>query len=156
MQDIAKDSSSRRILPPTYLLTGLLLMLSLHFMFPLVEIIPRPWILLGFFPIAIGIWINLIADRLFKDAQTTIQSFGEPSQMVVNSVYGFSRNPMYLGMVLVLLGVALLLGSLTSFFVIPVFIGLMNRVFIKFEESMMEEQFGRSWVEYTLRVRRWI
>ena len=63
---------------------------------------------------------------------------------------------MYLGMVLLLLGVAILLGSFTPFFVIPVFIILINQVFINFEEQMMEKQFGRAWIEYTFRVRRWI
>jgi len=157
---MAKDemnfSTKRQILPPTYLLLGILFMILLHYLFPSMEMVPKPWILLGVVPVTLGIWINLQAARIFESAQTTINSFGKPTQLVSSGVFRFSRNPMYLGMVLLLLGVAILLGSFTPFFVIPVFIILINQVFINFEEQMMEKQFGRAWIEYTFRVRRWI
>jgi protein-S-isoprenylcysteine O-methyltransferase Ste14 len=145
-----------KLLPPSYLLIGILLMMVLHYLFPIMTLVPKPWILMGLFLIILGIWINLQADRLFNKARTTINSFGEPSQLVNSGIYRYSRNPMYLGMVLVLCGVAITLGSLTPFLIIPIFILLINNIFIQFEERKMEEKFERLWVEYTLRVRRWI
>lgn len=63
---------------------------------------------------------------------------------------------MYLGMALVLFGMAIILGFLTPFFITPLFIILINQIFIKFEERKLEEKFGRQWLEYSYRVRRWI
>jgi len=63
---------------------------------------------------------------------------------------------MDLGFVLILLGLAILLGNLTPFGVIPLFMAWIQIKFIGVEEEMMESQFGRDWLEYTLKVRRWI
>jgi protein-S-isoprenylcysteine O-methyltransferase Ste14 len=63
---------------------------------------------------------------------------------------------MYLGFVLALIGLAILLGSLAPFFVIPVFALVIDRVFIQVEEIMLEAKFGQVWVEYKAKVRRWI
>ena len=57
---------------------------------------------------------------------------------------------------LVLLGIALLLGSLVTFIVVAVFIGWIDIQFIRREEEMMSTQFGQDWLEYKARVRRWI
>jgi protein-S-isoprenylcysteine O-methyltransferase Ste14 len=63
---------------------------------------------------------------------------------------------MYLGFVLALIGIAVLLGSLAPFVVIPVIAVLMDRMFIEVEESMLQDKFGPSWLEYKAKVRRWI
>jgi protein-S-isoprenylcysteine O-methyltransferase Ste14 len=63
---------------------------------------------------------------------------------------------MYLGFVNILLGVAILLGSLTPFLVIPFFIALMDGIFIRVEEQMLAETFGQEWFDYIQKVRRWI
>ncbi len=71
-------------------------------------------------------------------------------------VFRLSRNPIYLGYVLLLVGVAFLLGRLTPFFVIPFFIVLIERLFIPMEEKMLTAKFGQSYLEYQEQVRRWI
>jgi protein-S-isoprenylcysteine O-methyltransferase Ste14 len=63
---------------------------------------------------------------------------------------------MYLGFVLVLIGIAVLLGSLTPWFIVPLFAVLMDRVFISVEEQMLQARFGQAWSEYKAQVRRWI
>ncbi len=145
-----------KILPPTYLLISLIAVLAFHFLLPVLELVPKPWNLLGILPLFLGIGFNIIADRLFSQARTTVNSFGEPTTMITESVYQFTRNPMYLGMALVLLGVAVLLGSLTPFFSVPIFIWLITVRFAKLEEKMLEETFGQEWLDYAERVRRWI
>lgn len=62
---------------------------------------------------------------------------------------------MYLGMVLILIGLAILMGSLTPFIVVIVFGALMELVFVRTEERMLEQKFGSAWLEYKKRVRRW-
>ena len=63
---------------------------------------------------------------------------------------------MSLGFVLVLTGVAVILGSLMPFFVVPVFTIVMDIVFIRVEEQILEERFGQAWLAYRAKVRRWI
>jgi len=131
-------------------------MLALHYFYPIMQLLPKPWILLGILPMILGIVNNIIADRLFSQASTTVNSFGEPTTMITDGVYKLSRNPMYLGMALVLIGVAILLGSLSPFLVIPIFVWLITARFIKFEEKMLEDTFGLKYLDYARRVRRWI
>jgi len=63
---------------------------------------------------------------------------------------------MYLGMVMILTGVAFLLGALSPFIIIPIFAISMDRAFIVTEEKMLDERFGRKWKQYKADVRRWI
>jgi protein-S-isoprenylcysteine O-methyltransferase Ste14 len=146
----------RKILPTTYLLISIVLMVALHFLIPLVQVIPVPWNILGIVPIVAGVALNLIADSAFRKVRTTVKPFEESSSLVTNGVFRLSRNPMYLGFVLILLGIAIVLGSLTAFAIIPVLAILMDRVFIQVEEGMLEVKFGQTWLEYKAKERRWI
>jgi protein-S-isoprenylcysteine O-methyltransferase Ste14 len=146
----------KEVLPPTYLWVAIAIMLVLHFLFPVTKIIPWPWNLLGLIPLACGIALNLIADNAFRKVETTVKPFQESTALVTRGVFRISRHPMYLGFVLAVIGIAVLLGSLAPYFVIPVFALLMDRVFIQVEERMLEGVFGQAWLEYKAQVRRWI
>jgi len=146
----------KKVLPPTYLLVSIVVMVALHFLFPVTEVIPLPWNVLGIVPLASGIAINIIADNAFRKVKTAVKPFEESSALVTSGVYRISRHPMYLGNVLILIGVAVMVGSLTPYVVIPIFVVLIEKVFIKVEERMLEEKFGQAWLEYKDKVRRWI
>jgi len=146
----------KKVLPPTYLLVAIVLMLVLHFLLPVYKIIPIPWNTFGIVPLACGIALNLVADRAFHQAQTTVKPFEESSALITTGVFRITRNPMYLGYVLILVGVALIVRSVTPCAVIPVFAILMDRVFIRVEEQMLEKRFGEVWLEYAKKVRRWV
>jgi protein-S-isoprenylcysteine O-methyltransferase Ste14 len=98
------------------------------------------------------LWVAGIFDR----AGTTIKPFEESSALVTTGPFRVSRNPVYLGMVLGLLGVAVLAGSLSPFLVIPLFAVLIDRRFIQAEEAQLERTFGASYVAYKSQVRRWL
>jgi protein-S-isoprenylcysteine O-methyltransferase Ste14 len=149
-------SNKHPILPPTYLLIALSVMLGLHFIFPAYKFIPIPWNLLGLLPLGMGVAINITADKRFHQVETTVKPYEKPRVLITDGVFNFSRNPMYLGFAMILLGVALLLSSLTPFMVIPVFIALMEIKFIRVEELMLANTFGPDWQEYVQNVRRWI
>jgi protein-S-isoprenylcysteine O-methyltransferase Ste14 len=149
-------SLTQKILPPTWLLISVLLMISLHFLLPFAWLISPVWNLLGILPIGAGIIINLAADREFHLQRTTVRPFDEPSALVTNGVFRFSRNPMYLGFDLILFGVAVLLRTLSPYFVLFAFTLLINSVYIPFEERSLAIKFGHIWESYRLRVRRWI
>lgn len=148
--------NSSKIFPPTYLLIAIIVMLILHFTWPLTTILFPPWQLLGIIPLGLGLMVNVIAANTFRTRNTTIKPFEESTALVTEGLYQVSRNPMYLGMVLILAGVAILLGSLTPFGVIPVVIVLLDRNFIRFEEQRLAQTFGPRWVDYRRRVRRWV
>lgn len=144
------------VLPPTYLWAAILVMAVLFFVFPVKRIVLFPWNLLGLAPLLLGAALNLVADRAFRDAKTTVKPFEEPAALVTGGAFRISRHPMYLGFVLILLGLAVLLGSLTPFIVLPFFAVVMDRVFIVVEEQMLADRFGQAWLDYKARVRRWI
>jgi protein-S-isoprenylcysteine O-methyltransferase Ste14 len=75
---------------------------------------------------------------------------------VLDGPFRFSRNPMYLGMVTLLIGVAIGLGSATPWLVIPAFFFLISKRFIAAEERKMEVEFGAEYLSYRSKVRRWI
>ena len=150
------NSKRRPILPPTYLLIALILMLGLHFIYPGYKFISIPWNLLGLLFLGIGIGISSAAEAQFHRVNTTVKPFVKSTTLVTAGMYKFSRNPMYLGFVNILLGVAILLGSLVPCLVIPVFMILIDVKFIQVEEHMLAITFGKEWNDYAQKVKRWI
>lgn len=146
----------KRILPPTYLIVSIIAIIALHFLFPILKIISFPWSVIGIIPLFIGIIINLVADKAFKRHGTTVKPYGESTSLITDGVFRISRHPMYLGMVLILIGISILLGSLTPFLVAMTFAVIMETVFIKVEERMMSEVFGGAYLEYKKKVRKWL
>ena len=149
-------TTGKRMLPPVYLLLAMVMMALLHLVLPLRQVVTLPWRLVGVLPLVLGLALNVMADTQLKQYRTTVKPFERPATFVTTSVYRMTRNPMYLGFVLILLGVALLLGSLSAFFIILPFAVVMEVVFIRREEHMMDATFGREWLAYRARVRRWI
>lgn len=143
-------------LPPTYFLAALVLAVVLHFVLPVYRFWSLPLSLLGVMPLALGIVLNLIADGHFKRGETTVNPFEQPAALITAFPFSISRNPMYLGMVLMLLGVGLLLGSVTALLPTLLFPFVMNLAFIQEEERMMAATFGAGWDDYRAKVRRWI
>lgn len=138
------------------MLIAMLLMIALNFLFPVTVIIPSPWNLLGLIPIGLGIYTAVVAENAFRHAKTTITPVQESSVLVTNGMYRISRNPMYLGFVFTLIGIALLLRSLTPFGVIPAFIVIIKTTFIRVEEQMLTEKFGLQYTAYAHKTRRWL
>jgi protein-S-isoprenylcysteine O-methyltransferase Ste14 len=131
-------------------------MVALHMLFPVRQLIPGWYRFLGGVPLAAGLVLNAWAAGLFDRARTTIKPFEKSSVLVNRGPYRISRNPMYLGMVLGLVGIGVLAGSVTPLLVVPVFACLIDRRFIRAEEAFLQEAFGASYVAYQARVRRWL
>src|SRR5690242_5301769 len=102
------DHTTKPIYPPVFLAAALLAMVVAHFTLPVVELLRFPLTLIGLVPIAAGVVLNLVADRAFKRHGTTVKPFERSSTLMTTGVFGVSRNPMYLGMILLLVGVGLL------------------------------------------------
>lgn len=146
----------RAPLPPAVLALSLLLMPALHLLAPGPRLLRFPVSLLGLLPLGAGVVINLAADGLLKRHGTTVKPFQESAALVTSGVYRLSRHPMYLGFVLLVLGVALLLGSLGPFAVPIVLPFVLEVLYVRAEEAMLAARFGEEWAAYRARVRRWL
>ncbi|WP_201629061.1 methyltransferase family protein [Psychrobacter maritimus] len=105
-----------------------------------------------------GMSLGVMGVTQFKKAQTTPnpQALEKVSSLVTSGIYRYSRNPMYLGLVLILLGWAFYLSHFLGFVLLPVFILYMTRFQIQPEEQMMARKFGKTYQAYLNKVRRWI
>jgi protein-S-isoprenylcysteine O-methyltransferase Ste14 len=141
--------------PPALLLLSLILMVGLHLAVPVVAlpVIVR-WS--GIAPLVAGIVINLVADRQFHRARTPVKPWLPTTTLMTDGVFAWTRNPMYLGFVLILGGVWLLMGSVSPGVVVALFAVAMNRFFIPPEEEKLSRTFGETFEAYRRRVRRWI
>jgi len=141
--------------PPTYLLIAIGVMVALHFLVPVVRWMPGPWNWLGTVLVVLGTALDVWADAIFKKVQTTVKPGETSTTLVTSGPFAFSRHPMYLGMVAMVLGVAVVLGSVTPLVVVPVFVWVLE-VFIRLEEKSMDATFGDAYGDYRRKVRRWI
>jgi protein-S-isoprenylcysteine O-methyltransferase Ste14 len=146
----------RKIIPPVYFLLTLIAMTGLNFLAPIARVVPAPWSYAGGAIILLGIALAAVAAGSFKRAGTPVVPFEISTALVTTGLYRITRNPMYLGLVLALVGVAVLLGTLTPFFPIPVFVWIIQARFIRGEERFLEELFGAEYLAYKSKVRRWI
>ena len=104
----------------------------------------------------LGAFIILASAGLFRLRKTTLNPFGEPAMVVQDGFYRFSRNPMYLGMLMALTGLGIWQGNLLTIFFAPLFAVIMSRWHIVREEKILDARFGESYRAYRKRVRRWI
>ena len=94
--------------------------------------------------------------RLFKQMMTTVKPHEHPTSLITTGPFRVSRHPMYVGMAAILLGIAVLLGSLSPFCTPLLYVILMEVLFIPKEEKNLEEAFGEEFFDYKREVRRWI
>ena len=144
------------ILPPKYFMASILLIPVFHFIIPLFTFIDFPVNLSGLVFLLIGGILNLLADKDFKKYKTTVKPFEDSDALITKGVFRITRNPMYLGMVLFLLGETILFGSASSLLIVIAFALIMHFVFILNEEKMLTKNFGEEFSEYSNTVRRWI
>ena len=142
--------------PPLVALTFGFLINYTKYIFPKIEISSD--IIFGSFMIINGLIIILSAIILFKKYKTTITPLkpSKATKLIVNGVYKFSRNPMYLGLLLVLIGVSIMLNPIGGIFFIPLFILYLNYFQIIPEENAMIQLFKGEFLKYKRNVRRWI
>ncbi len=130
--------------------------LLLHFLLPMAVILPQPFNLIGLVPLALGVWLAFAGNNQFTRVGTTINTFNEPGTLVTDGWYRYSRNPMYLGFALALVGVWLMLGSLSPLLIVLAALVITDRWYIAFEEAALARKFGKAYESYRKQTRRWI
>jgi protein-S-isoprenylcysteine O-methyltransferase Ste14 len=134
----------------------LVLSVLLNFVFPVQAFLSPPATYSGFFIIGFGLVMTFWSRSLFLKNATTLQPSEEPTLLVTSGPFRLSRNPIYLGMASVLLGVAVLQGTLFALAFPVIFVALIEFFIIPGEERKLEKIFGEPYREYKKSVRRWI
>lgn len=144
--------------PPICLYLCVLLNFILYFILPgKFHLIIFPYNLLGIIVIIIGFVLVSHIWFLFKHHNTAHDfQFDKNTTLIKNGFFKFSRNPMYLGMTITLLGISICFGNLLCLLSHLTFFLILNFVFIPFEEKNMEKIFGKQYVDYKKIVKRWI
>lgn len=142
--------------PPIYVVAALVAMSAAHAYMPIARIFVFPWNLVGIVPLLVGAALILLALLLFVRNSTTSNPDGVPATLVTSGPFRVTRNPMYVGILLMLLGIACLLGTVGPLFAVPALGVVFDIVFIRREEKRMETIFDDAYRRYKAKVRRWI
>lgn len=145
-----------KIKPPYIAFTLLFLSWLVDYYRPQFRFVYGYYRYLGILVFILGLSITFYAFYLFKKNKTPIIPGQKPKFMVAEGVYKFTRNPMYLGVTIALLGASIYIGNLLSFLSPVVFLLIMNLIYVPFEEKLMENIFGKNYIEYKEKVRRWV
>ena len=150
------DGPKVRIIPPLVYLAGLVAGHLLNRWFP-IDIFPdrAVWYVSAIF-LLLGVPLSASAMVNFSRAGTTIRPDRASSALVVAGPYRFTRNPMYVGLAAVYLGLAVAERSLWSLILLPVVLVIIRYAVIAHEEAFLERRFGQSYRDYKARVRRWL
>jgi protein-S-isoprenylcysteine O-methyltransferase Ste14 len=146
----------RKIVPPVYLLASIGLMVYTAKIETLGRFLPETWAWIGVIFLVLGLVMIFSSFGLFTKADTGVVPFDEARALVTGGFYRFTRNPMYLGMVLILLGAASKAGTVGALIPIPLFVAVIHFNFILGEEEFLEEAFGDDYLAFKSRVRRWV
>ncbi|RQP26010.1 methyltransferase family protein [Piscinibacter terrae] len=106
--------------------------------------------------LTLGVVLGPANALMFLFRGTTLNPVRTPTRLFTGGVYRFSRNPMYIGLLLIYAGVALLHWQLYALLLIWIPFGVVDRVYIPFEEQRMLNEFGADYASYCGRVGRWL
>jgi protein-S-isoprenylcysteine O-methyltransferase Ste14 len=146
----------RQPTPPVFFLFSILLMFMMHANVPgFVMFTGSASYIIGIMFIGFGLATSVWSGRTLKKAGTTTKPWEEPTAFVKTGPFSYCRNPTYLGMVIALFGFFFLLGSSTSLITVLLFGGIIEDKFIRHEEKIMTQKFGKEYIEYTFKVSKW-
>jgi protein-S-isoprenylcysteine O-methyltransferase Ste14 len=147
--------TTTKIHPPMLAGALLVITLALHFMLPEERAVGWEQVM-GLLFVVFGVGMSSFAAAIFQARETTRNPYGEPAAFVVQAPYTWTRNPMYLGLTTALFGLALFFSSIVMLAGPAVFFAVIDRIVIPREEETMERLFGKDYLDYTNRIRRWI
>ncbi len=148
------DAPNVTTLPPTLVLIHIAAGIALNWIFPVA--IWHSWGWLGLILLAAAFAVTKWSKDIFQKAGTNVAPNKPATAIVQNGPYQYSRNPMYVCMIVGFFGLALLAGGLMMLLVvIPLFV-ILDRKIIAPEETYLTEKFGEEYKNYKVKVRRWL
>lgn len=127
----------------------------MQYFFPIYQYIHEPVAYAGVLAVLLGIVMAAIPAAVFKNAGTGIRPFDKATTLVTSGFYRHTRNPMYMGMFLMLAGTAFMMGSVGATLPVLAFILIIRNNFVIGEERFLEASFGQQYLDYKSKVRRW-
>ena len=146
----------KNLIAPVVMVICLAAMLLLNRLWPIVPVLEYPLNLCGLFLVGIGLVISFGAEYQFEKIDANFYPFRDPTDLVTDGFFRYSRNPMYLGLTLFLAGAGMLLGSLSSLVIVSIFFLIADRWYIPHEEQRLNSVFGPAYIAYRARAPRWI
>lgn len=145
--------------PPNLYLGGLIAACLLELLWPLGPGLAggnlRP-VIIGLVLTVIGAGMIWKAIRQFTDAGTTIPVDEPTDALVTHGLYGWSRNPIYVGLTTIYVGLSIALTTGWALLFLPILLAVMNRGVIEAEEAYLSREFGTPYKEYKEKVPRWL
>ena len=145
-----------KIYPPLMVLAGIITQLLIGYIAPVEPLLSATWQYIGIALMVLGFATILLAARSFRKHETTIIPDGQPSKLMEGGLFAYSRNPIYVAMAVLLIGSGLAIGHIWAFIVVPLFVLLVQQIWIVKEEENLEAEFGQIYRNYKIKVRRWL
>jgi protein-S-isoprenylcysteine O-methyltransferase Ste14 len=152
----AKTQPKNKLQPPLLVFIHIVLAFVLMRLIPLPLVVPAVLQTIGFLLVILGFLLGAGAMIAFRRARSTFNSADSVTRLVTSGTYRFTRNPVYLGFLLMLIGLPLNSGSYWGILLAPIMIILFNQLVIRNEEEYLVHKFGEEYKNYRAKVRRWI
>ena len=150
------DHASVKIHPPILLLIHIFVSFLLNWLLPLPFDFPEVLVWIGYALVVIGLGLAASAVNQLMRAHTTLDPHGSVTAIVTSGPYGFSRNPIYLGFVCLLIGFSFIFRNYWGLILAPVLMTSLYLLVIQHEEVYLEKKFGEGYTSYKSQVRRWL
>jgi protein-S-isoprenylcysteine O-methyltransferase Ste14 len=144
--------------PPVYMVLAIMSIFYGQSFFPLLSFGLVEQKLIGIFLGIVGVVISIVSVQRFRQFGTTIQphKLDEAKHLVSDGIYNYSRNPMYLGMAILIVSAGIYVGSFLFLPALVAFVLIINKFQIAPEEAALERLFGQEYLDFKMRTRRWI
>lgn len=146
----------KKILPPSLFLIFAGAMIAIGWIIPLKAFPIFTLQLSGSILILLGLLMSYAAIRRFSKLKIKSKVYNKPRVLFTDGLFRFSRNPIYLGFTVALLGLAVVVGSLSAIILWVLFIVLADKWYISYEEKKLKDKFGEDYIIYKRQVPRWI
>lgn len=151
-----RPNISKSVHPPIVALLFIVIAYFLGRFVPIPVVVPLVIRNIGFILTFIGFLLGLAAFLEFRKSRTTLDPHGSAKQVVTSGIYRFTRNPIYLGFLLMVIGLPLNSGLIWGLLIAPLYVIVMTRLVIEHEEAYLEKKFKDQYTGYRSRVRRWL
>ena len=152
----SSDTAGVRVPPPLIYLAGLAVGFGLEVLLPGTSLPGVVRWVLGGLAFAAGLGLGASFNTAFARKGTAVEPWKPTTAIVTTGPYQLTRNPAYLAMALMYIGIALLGDALWALVPLPVVIAVIDRAVIAREERYLERKFGREYLDYKATARRWI
>jgi protein-S-isoprenylcysteine O-methyltransferase Ste14 len=142
--------------PPMIAMVLMAISIGLWFFSPPQTLLHIPYILIASISIILGFTVMTWAWLQFRKSDTAVCPTSRTSRIVTSGAYKYSQNPMYLGMLFMLAGASLLMGTIPSMFAPIGFFIIIDKGFIPYEEEKLLSAFGDVYSNYQRVTRRWL